>query len=448
MSGPKVVRVITAEEMREISRGHIARLEAALAQWERACQRADAASGDEVQAARGRVLEIAALLASGAHAEVQRRAPAETAWLLEDIERRLEAEARRKADVKASAGRRQRLAVQLLERTAGPLPLRRELEAIARGDADAEKAEGILAEALRHPAAASNENPAAQAELAALGKRLSAGLQGQTFDQWLATNVSEPAGLAEDKISLDLATLALLGAEREAEAFARRYTELQSLPDTSSQKMRLDSLRLEMARCLDTCRAHARALEELELVLSEARSVLSEALLHDAIAALQARNGEVARQVSKRLADAISVERQAKAAAARRLAVLSALADVGYAAHEGMATATSSTGQMVLRRASNPEMGVEIAGGGARLQLRPVRFAAPGAARDTDKDRDIETIWCSDFDGLRGRLQALGGEVALEKAFLVGAVPVVMIEDPGISRSRDVAAPVQQVRRD
>jgi hypothetical protein len=49
-----------------------------------------------------------------------------------------------------------------------------------------------------------------------------------------------------------------------------------------------------------------------------------------------------------------------------------ALADLGYEAREGMETAWVKDGRVVMHRASNPEMGVEIKGS-EPLQFRPVR---------------------------------------------------------------------------
>jgi hypothetical protein len=108
-----------------------------------------------------------------------------------------------------------------------------------------------------------------------------------------------------------------------------------------------------------------------------------------------------------------------------------------------METGKPVDGRLVLRRANNPEMGVEIAGGSAssRLQLRPVRFAPAGAAADTGKDRDVETIWCSDFDTLQDRLRKLDADVAIERATAIGVTPVMIVETADTSELRRVEAP-------
>jgi hypothetical protein len=60
----------------------------------------------------------------------------------------------------------------------------------------------------------------------------------------------------------------------------------------------------------------------------------------------------------------------------------------------------------------------------------------------------METLWCSEFDQMRSLLAASGGQVELEQAYPVGAVPVKVIEiQNGLSRRRgDTSAPKERTR--
>ena len=125
------------------------------------------------------------------------------------------------------------------------------------------------------------------------------------------------------------------------------------------------------------------------------------------------------------------------AAHARRLAVLEGLAGLGYQVSEQMETAWVTNGRIVLRKTAEPGYGVEIGGGAdaARVQLRTVAFRGAAAAADPVRDRDAETIWCGDLEKLRSRFAAVGGDVAIEQALAVGAVPLRVIADvaePGL----------------
>lgn len=94
-------------------------------------------------------------------------------------------------------------------------------------------------------------------------------------------------------------------------------------------------------------------------------------------------------------------------------------------------------------------MGLEVSGGTAneRVQLRPVRFASPGTTGDASRDRDIETIWCGDFDRLRESLAKLDADVAIEKAMAIGATPVMVVEQAILDAERGpVQLPIDRTR--
>ncbi|MDC3952164.1 hypothetical protein KGZ13_33815, partial [Pseudomonas aeruginosa] len=68
-----------------------------------------------------------------------------------------------------------------------------------------------------------------------------------------------------------------------------------------------------------------------------------------------------------------------------------------------------------------PGYGLEVGGkaDNGRLQLRAV---ALNANRDSQRDRDIETLWCGESQRLQALLAAQGGELSVERALGVGEV--------------------------
>ena len=453
MSGPKVVRIVTIEEVLEICRGHLARLDAAIGRWEKISRRNDAVTNDEVAAMRARRAEIAALMSKERYLDLQKRAPEELQWIEADLEKRLAAAARRIADAQTSERRRSALAAQLLRQPTISATLRRDLEAIARGaDKDGSHAEAVIGEALRSTAAAAGAEQRSP-ELVALAQQLAGDHKGLTLDDWLATHVAAKEDeAADDRISAAIAGLAVAGAEQEAAAISQRYDALLAEPSSAARKMRVDSLLLEIGRSLERHRERARLMTDLEQTLAEARIVLGPthaSLVAEAQGILQREDLAALAPARSRLIEIIDAQRKADAAAARRHAVLTALAEVGYQAREGMETATPSGASLVLRRASHPEMGVEIAGGtaSARLQMRPVRFAAPNAPTDAGKDRDIETIWCADFDTLHDRLRALDADVAIERATPIGSSPVMVVREDSGQDARRASAPLYRQQK-
>ncbi len=447
MSGPKVVRIVTIEEVRETCRGHLARLEEAVHRWERIGRRNGTVTEEDIRAMRARQSEIAALLAQERYLDLQKRAPEEIQFIDADIERRLAEAARREAEARSRNQRRATLAAQLLKAGTVKPELRSTLEAIARGDAtDAAQAEAALGEVFRS-APSAVDNKALTPELRALAERHASGLEGRSFDMWLEAN--RPADEAEelaDRIDAAIAGLAVTGAVKEAEALSERYKVIALDPAPAQRKMRSDTLLIEIGRIAAANRERRRTLDELTSTLAEARAALKtthSTLLAEAVAASEREDAAGAPSIVAKLQKAVIEHRKTAAAAARRHAVLSALAEVGYEAREGLATAQPAAGSMVLRRAANPEVGLEVSGGTAneRLQLRPVRFAVPGTTGDASRDRDIETIWCGDFDRLQDSLAKLDADVAVERAMPVGATPVMVVEQAPEETDRGRTAP-------
>jgi hypothetical protein len=59
------------------------------------------------------------------------------------------------------------------------------------------------------------------------------------------------------------------------------------------------------------------------------------------------------------------------------------------------------------------------------------------SARDASRDRDMETVWCSEFEHLRRMVSSSGGVVEIEHASPVGATPLKVIEDAALSEGAD-----------
>ena len=79
-----------------------------------------------------------------------------------------------------------------------------------------------------------------------------------------------------------------------------------------------------------------------------------------------------------------------------------------------MATAWVTGGRVVLRKAANPGYGVELSGGSQSdvLQVRAVGIGNSAEARDTGRDRDMETIWCGEFERLQSLVAKSGGNLS------------------------------------
>ena len=89
MSGPKVVKIITREEIIAICRDHMAQLDSAVRRWETVGKRNKVISNDDIDGTRARQEQLQALLAADKLSELQRQVPEEIAYLKNDMDTRL-----------------------------------------------------------------------------------------------------------------------------------------------------------------------------------------------------------------------------------------------------------------------------------------------------------------------------------------------------------------------
>lgn len=70
-------------------------------------------------------------------------------------------------------------------------------------------------------------------------------------------------------------------------------------------------------------------------------------------------------------------------------------------------------------------------------------------ARTAARDRDAETIWCSEFDRLRASLSVHGDHLKIERALAAGAQPVktVVFENGGLPYVSVVTRPQRTLQK-
>lgn len=440
MSGPKVVRIVTREEVLAMCNAELARLDAALHDWSRAGKRNGFTSEDEITAARGRRDELAALINADRFMDFQKGAAQEIAFLTSDLQVRLARAAEERAAAQALA-RRQRDAARALlgalraKRVKVPAELAARLEAVAEGASDS----GAMAEGFAALSPAADDGAQARQRLAALHRT-----EGVTpsLEAWMSAQPQPPHEARFLKVDCRLAELQAVGAATPSLLAAREAAERE--PEERRRALLLDSLELDLASVL----AEAKKRVALEAELTRTLAALG-ALSKDAHAKLEARCADVrdGQTLSLLLADAKTAIEEAKtaiAAAARRDAVLKALQGLGYQLDEGMETAWAQDGQVVLRNAARPDYGVEISGHAEaeRMQMRVVAFEDGSAgSADPARDRDAEVIWCGEVGALREQLLRSGTELNIVKARGVGEVPLKRVK--GSSRTQ----PPRETRR-
>lgn len=434
VSGPKVVRIVTREEIVALCESHLQRLAKAAARWQVQAERLGVLDTAEVAATRARHARLQTLLTADRFTELQKAVPLEIEFLQRDVRER-EAQAIERATQHHQRTRQVQdnanALIKALNASGQPQDAQvlQALEQLANAgnqqDADRVLARGVAT--LTQAVAAPGLSEAQQA----LAQQLKGDAQPLAYAEWLARH-SAPASRDERLLRIDrhLAELQLLQGTPRAAAFVTALQRAEAEERPAQRNLLLDSLMIELASATRTFQQVRERLAHLEDLASELHAVLAEreAALLTRIAACTPADALI--QLDDLIAQTQAVldaHAQTLAAQARRDAVLQGLASLGYEVREGMATGWAETGRVVLRKPAIPGYGVEVGGraDNARLQVRAVAF---DPERDKGRDRDIETLWCGDFQRLQALLGEQGNALLIEQARAVGEVPLKEVE--------------------
>ena len=447
MSGPKVVRIVTREEIIAICEGHLARLNAAVDEWVKVGRRNDVLTDAEIAATRVRQDALRRLLAEDRFAELQKAVPDEIDFLTSDQEARLARAASAKAGARAAQRQTEAAAGAVLralerKRVTVPADLRNALEQIAAGSS-----EDLSAISQAFALLSAEEKTAAtvdrQRQLAAKHKEKD---DRQSFKEWLAAN-SPGAGDQElMRLNLRVAELAVTLGDSATKEFEMRLRQLSSDNPPVNRSLLVDSLEIDLIQAVARAKQRSALELRLKMLAEELAAVDSENAkrVSQTIVAQIDKPSDVLLDLEKEAEAVLQQVREATAARSRREAVLEGLTELGYQVSEGLETAWVQNGKVVLKRASQPGYGVEISGkiDSGRVQVRTVAIRSSGSATDSARDRDAETIFCSDVSRLQKKFGEEGGEILIERALAIGAAPLKIVSESSDVREDDRQQPV------
>ena len=433
MSGPKVVRIVTREEILAVCEAHLRRLDQAIERWMRDGVRINELSDEEITATIDRRKVLGALLEQDAFMELQKKVPDEISFLKADLERRQQIA----ADKIAQASKRQRQGrdsasslLRTLEVRGVLLPkeLHEKLCSMAAGNAS-ENVDSTLAKGFALlPLPPASGLSGAQRDLA---DKLMKGLDTQDFNTWKSTHLPIASNARIERIDHQIAELkTLLEADQSAD-FTDRLRSIETMEASSQQNLLLDSLILDLAAIIDNAREHRYAMAELDALAADLReydSVAAPALFKRIEACNPSTSVVTINNIAEECRSLITQDQQLREAESRRKTILQGLAQLGYEVHEEMETAWARDGQVIAKKPSLPGYGVEI-GGQAHTGRLQVRTVALTTERDIKRDIDVETIWCGEFSRLQALLAQHGNNLLIERSLGVGAVPLKVVSD-------------------
>jgi hypothetical protein len=439
MSGPKVVRIVTYEEIVAICEGYLARLNAAADEWVRVGRRNSVLTDAEISATLSRREALRSLLAQGRIMELQKAVPAEISFLQADQEARLVGAATERAKARAAQSRTEAIAASVLkamERREEVVPddLRVALE-----DAAAGRSDGTAAISRAFTLMSGEKNTTISDNQRRLADALKETDDRQSFTQWLAEQAGEGEDDGSARLHFRIAELAVILGEEATTEFDERLRRITSSETSSRRALLMDSLEVDLAQAVTNAKERAAIQSHLRMLAAELSQSGSENLMVIA-RTIEARIDdpfEILIELEKEATSALSRFREEAAAQARRQAVLKGLAELGYQVSEGLETAWARDGKVVIKRASQPDYGVEIGGraDSGRVQMRTVAFRSPDIPAEEARDRDAETTFCGDVTKLKTRFTEAGGEIIIERALPVGAAPLRVVTETSDDRN-------------
>ncbi|MGW8465925.1 hypothetical protein [Pseudomonas sp. CLCA07] len=447
MSGPKVVRIVTREEIIAICEGHLQRLEHVVARWQAQACKVGELSEQECVATFARRNRLRALLAQERFAELQKAVPVEIEHLRRDLEDREERAIIRATERRQRERRLQENAAALLNALqvnpeSVDQGLLHSLSRLAKG-ASQDDGERLLAEGFAQLAKASQKEMLSEAQRA-LAQQLKVEEPKLSLADWMVARQPEASrDVRLQRIDRHIVELQLLQGADSAAPFLQALERAGEETQAQRRNLLLDSLVLDLATSTRDFQSKRECFEQLQDLACEIETQASAehaSILSKIATCTIATDLAMMAGLIEQCEGLIAANFQTRAALARREAVLGGLASLGYEVREGMATAWAETGKVVLRKAATPGYGVEVGGkaDNGRLQVRAVALSSD---RDKTRDRDVETIWCSEFHRLQALLKDKGCELLIERALSVGEVP---LKESSISMSSKEASVDQQ----
>ncbi len=437
MSGPKVIRIVSLEEVTETCQILLAQVDAEIAEWTRVGNRNAVISKTDIAAMMQSRTSLGRMLELGQHVSLQKEAPLLIQKLRTDMDGRLE-QAENVRVGKASAARSLQFTATTVLRQAGsagiklPSDTSTVLQEASNGRCD-DMSE--LQKAISTALGLTKPKQKLSAELSAVSQQLAFNATSDTLDDWVLKNTdlqqTDSRFLSADKL---IGQIRVIDEQFSAQQFQSKLQEISSLEESASRSLMLDSICLELKGLLTKASQWAalrRRLGELRVEADVAGDLDNLQSLFAQFTVYQ-KNGEIlaAHALNERIQEALQAARTQKVGEKKRQALIQGLNDIGYVVNPGMSKVWTSQKQVVARSVNNASIGIELSGDleAGRCQVRVVALDGGAAVRDPKVDKAQEEQWCGDLAKLQEKLASNGASLLIEKATAAGVVPLKVVK--------------------
>ena len=447
MSGPKVVRVVTKQEVMSICRGRIDALQDAIEQWRKYAARHDALTAEEEKAVEKKLFAVIKIFEREQFLDVQKQCSVEISSLQSDMNR-IRDEAIAKAEQERTMRRRLQYSAETLISTFKSIQrqIPEELLNIASSSLTANETElatmnSTLSRILTEYTMSSTDQKSMTPLQKELSKKLAEGEKLQTLADWKIHHEDAKSLEKDHRLDRLIAELEATEDKSLVKPFLDRIASISQESSTNRRSLLTDSLILDLVAHSNERKAKDKAIASMREIRSELHRLKSkqakdlETLLTRAIESEDPSSSKLFHDKGIAL---LKEETKAMAGESRRTAILKGLLELGYEVRENMATAWAENGRIVVRKPNEKGYGVELGAveDAERMQVQLVSFEPSADASKASQDRDRETIWCSEFSRLQSLLEKSGTSLHIEKALPVGAKPLKQVQEPSAAGER------------
>lgn len=447
MSGPKVVRVVTKQEVMSICRGRIDALQDAIEQWRKYAARHDALTEEEEKAVEKKLFAVIKMFEREQFLDVQKQCSVEIAALQSDMNR-IRDEAIAKAEQERTMRRRLQYSAETLISTFKSIQrqIPEALLDIASSSLTATETELVamnatLSRILTEYTMSSTDKKSMTPLQKELSKKLAEGEKLQTLADWKVHHEDAKSLEKDHRLDRLIAELEATEDKSSVKPFLDRIASISRESSPNRRSLLTDSLILDLVAHSNERKAKDKAIASMREIRSELHRLKSkqakdlEALLTKAIDAEDPSSSKLLHDKGIAL---IKEETKAMAGESRRTAILKGLSELGYEVRENMATAWAENGRIIVRKPNEKGYGVELGAveDAERVQVQLVSFEPSSDASKASQDRDRETIWCSEFSRLQSLLEKSGTSLHIEKALPVGAKPLKQVQESSTTSDR------------
>lgn len=223
-------------------------------------------------------------------------------------------------------------------------------------------------------------------------------------------------------------------ADSESVESWKKKAQKAAAASIDERSLLIDSLALELSSHMRNRRTRQAAMAAVQSALADLGNVAAstERARWSAKLNAAAQSGIVAEQALQ-LANAarewLAHEIKREDAFAQRSAILCALTELGYEVREGMATAWTEEGRVVIHKPNESVYGLELSAPptGPAFQVRVVAEGSPG--RSKQRDQEVEQTWCGEFTRLQTILDGGGFPTRLAQAHAPGEIPIKVMRE-------------------